>query len=297
MSTAQAHQNIHGQKIGIKYFLEKRVKPFRTAWGGDNVLLNGYPVYIQVTVKKQNTKFKSQLGDYVAPEHFDTYLRREDKKRLIEDERSMITRLILEAKPFDSQTFSLSLALKELTSDEWDIIYVIGKALKYDFLNAYREDLKDRAAASYSIHPDKQWLFHNEMDEQIEEEEKKAGITGNVAGLLRRYTIAAEALNNPFAPYSATLDPKSVPLLIWSMAIPPNSRVCKMADRYGIQVLRILLHMSWIWNCAHRLPTVAFFLSSDFDELFLELCGNEQDLFELKRGVALLQSDYVDLFK
>lgn len=115
MAKAMDVNKIYGRTIGIKHYLDKRVRP--KIVGTEKAI--AYPLYVRVTAKKQTTTFKSALNEYIPEENFDSFLI--ENRIQLEKEANLLRNKILEAKPFEREDFNISLALQSKHSNNFDL--------------------------------------------------------------------------------------------------------------------------------------------------------------------------------
>ncbi|MBO0951585.1 hypothetical protein [Fibrella forsythiae] len=277
MNKLTEHQNIYGQKIGVKYYVEKGLKSRRLYYG--DKILEGYPLYIRITVKRQSAQIKSVIEHYVPPEKLDEFLQKAPIKPLIQDETNEIKRRILAFKPFDNESFKIAIALQGFSVEKYDIRYIIGSYLIQEYHEARSLDLLGWFCDEYDQYPTRQWL---NTAYKIDDTEF------NPIDRVARLTFSTrEAIHDSLT----GILPLSVYNRIRADAVK-GSYVEDLVKRYGLPLLRLNQYLENFAVRARRLPTLSLFLSSEFDNLFIEYCDNEEVLFSVRQGFKALCERY-----
>lgn len=143
MNNISEHQNVHGQKIGVKYFANTALKSTPGFYGDKPVAT--YPLYVQVTIKKQTARFKSCIKILVSTEMLENVVNKSSLKTLTNDESNEIKKYLLGLKPFDNHSFSLSQAMKNYSEKLYSVKYLVAKTLVGYYTNS---DLASRVVLS-----------------------------------------------------------------------------------------------------------------------------------------------------
>lgn len=132
----------YGQTIGIKYFLNKKVKgrpsenPFTKGWVF-------YPIYVRITVRRQATEIRSLLGKNGAEENFDSI--KNMYSVAMEKESELIREHILRQNPFEQDRFSLKKTLSMFHHDNQQIDGLVNQYLLFELKLSLSELAKDAA--------------------------------------------------------------------------------------------------------------------------------------------------------
>ena len=264
MSIQPVHQNVHGQKITVRHYLNHDVKPRKEVWTDDK-LYDAYPVYVQVQAKRQSTKFKSVANCYAAPEYFEEYLQSSWIKPLLDDEVAQITKQVLRAKPFDNDHFKLSVVLGDFTKRNYYLCHVIGTYLLIDYNKARHTDLRRHFKALHQAHPSA-YNFGFERTEY------------SVQSLIDEESRSVLSL-------SESVPPAKVFSLIRAEATDCNPNVRALIEEYGMPLLLLDVYMEVMRPWVRRLPTVDFYTSDEFSMAFEQFCAfdkkNDPNLLSL----------------
>ncbi|MBC7571206.1 MAG: hypothetical protein H7319_15955 [Spirosoma sp.] len=137
MSKRKDPNKVYGQTIGVKHYLDLRVKPKIKMVGETRIVT--YPLYVRVTAKQQTANFKSVLNEHIATEDFDLWLKQQ--QAAVDKEAELIRNKILAAKPFDRQDFKISHALSNKRVHYFDLAKRVEDLLKQEIMESIAESI------------------------------------------------------------------------------------------------------------------------------------------------------------
>ena len=290
MNNVAEHQNVHGQKIGLKYYLETRIKPKKADTTDANPLdkyygEECYPLYIRITAKQQTTKIKSSIDIYLAPRIFEEFLNEESNIKQIEAEKKAITRAIRGAISSSDRSFSLSNALKSFSAKDYDIRYIVGECLGLEFNIAMVRDIIKVFKCEYENTPTREWSA-NPLQHGLFKGDGTTEFGIPEVGITSIFTFSsAVALNNYLNAY----------FMIRSFATPSYPSVNNLVVKYGLPLLRLPEYLSIMSKFSGYNNNIDFFVSEEFDNLFIEYCDGIEQLQSLRTGFALLVENHEKL--
>lgn len=267
---------IYGQTIAIKHYLNKRVKPETVVRNGKK--FEAYPVYVQITVKKQNTQLRSVIEDYVIPEYFTEFLA--ENFSVINNEIQIIRDRILEYLPFESSYFVLKYSLDGFNVKEKDIRFVFLEYLWYEFQQAFIDDYIFRAKQGY---PSPQLFFGFNEDEEISYNELKEAEWRVEASCMIFKERVKEGLTQ-------------LALQVSYYADDAHPNLLALWNRYEINLWKLEDYCKGIeMTTGHSIITLSDWINGKFDELFIKAGYTLNALLSIKRSFETLRTEHDQL--
>ncbi len=267
---------VRGQTIAIKHYLNKRVKPRKVVHNGKDFA--GYPIYIRITVKQQDTQLKSIIDQYVIPELFYQFLR--ENSEVIKNEVKIIRDQILAFSPFENLHFSLKHSLNDFDVMEKDIRYIFLKSLIKEFEQAYTEDYIYRASKGYPnslVLPDFKNTVNPTPDQLKQIWEEQASLLLYIEHNIK-HGITHFAMHTSFC------------------ADDNHPNLLDLWKRYETDFWRLEVYCSKIEvETGHSLITLSDWINGRFDTLFIQSGFNIDALTSLKKSVDKLRAKHEDL--
>lgn len=259
---------VYGRTIKITHFLNVQLKPRKIPW--KKTVIDGYPVYVQISVKRQNTKFRSDLLDWASIEHFEAYKRK--KKKELETEISFYRSIIEQAKPFDDENFNLTSALETSSLDD-TIDIVIDRCLRAEFIAALREDLIN--------------IYRREKDDLFPE------LKNRNIGPKEQDIIENEAKRKASS-FSGIFMTASTAKLF---ATPQYPVTMALWNRYEIELWLNWDYCTLIERKLGEIPSWGDWLSGAYDDAFMRVFNDREALDRLHSGFEKLKSNHKSLFE
>ncbi|QDK81255.1 hypothetical protein EXU85_22645 [Spirosoma sp. KCTC 42546] len=275
MSKSNDPNKVYGQTINIRYYLEKKVKSRPYFWEGQR--LDSYPLYVQISVKRQNAQFRSVLGSYFPFERLDDLLN--THSQIIKEETQSLRNRVLAFKPFENANFSLNEALSGYSVLQEDICYIIGSHLYFDYKKSYVEDLVVRMKKDTAIYLPELFagtIAKDDLDEQEAELRRRARSIfsrGDSLDKLNSRLVFNEVLIN---------------------AVSVNKHLLAFKKKYGKHFWSLENYCAAMrYQMSSPVLTLGFFLSVNFKENYIKYWGLDS-YDSMMNGIEKLRADYAE---
>lgn len=269
MTTPDNFQNVHGQKIGVRYYANKLLKPRSFFWNGERLI--GHPLYVQVTAHNETVRLKSVIDIAVDADKVDQYLKNDSMRLLIKDEKEEIVRRVLADRPNSRSSFKLTTALKNYSYETVDLSYVIGHYLMSEYVKARSKDLVECFRGEYERLPTYAWIKVNQQESTSDGVEPSEAFLEEAAAAV---LWGDDRIISPMAVYKR----------VRAEAVQPGSNVRKLLESYGLPFFRLGDFSEVLRYQSSRLLTVGFFMSTEFESVFTEYCDSLENLQSIRHG-------------